>query len=101
MRCTGEGKPVVLMDAPIGETSDIWTAVEPLLSKHTKVRREREESKSINTRGNKRGKIQLYSFIIQVCVYDRGGLGFSQRGYKVLKREEGRDGMMYTRIEHQ
>ena len=87
MRCTGEGKPVVLMDAPIGETSDIWTAVEPLLSKHTKVRRGREESKSINTRGSKREKIQLYSFIIQVCVYDRGGLGFSQRGYKVLKRE--------------
>ena len=37
MRCTGKGTPVVLLDAPIGETSDIWTMVELLLNKHTKV----------------------------------------------------------------
>ncbi|XP_003385364.1 PREDICTED: uncharacterized protein LOC100631396 [Amphimedon queenslandica] len=53
MRCTGKGTPVVLLDSPIGETSDIWTMVEPLLNKHTKV-----------------------------CVYDRAGLGFSHRGYR-------------------
>lgn len=37
MRCTGSGTPVIILDAPIGETSDIWVNIEPLLSKHTKV----------------------------------------------------------------
>jgi pimeloyl-ACP methyl ester carboxylesterase len=53
MNCTGHGEPVVIMDAPIGETSDIWIKVAPLLSKYTKV-----------------------------CVYDRAGLGFSDMAYK-------------------
>lgn len=36
-RCSGVGEPVVILDAPAGEPSDIWTHIETLLSKHTKV----------------------------------------------------------------
>ena len=37
IRCSGTGEPVVLLDAPTGETSDIWTHVESSLNKYTKV----------------------------------------------------------------
>ena len=37
IRCTGSGEPVVVLDTPTGDTSDIWVFVEPLLSKFTKV----------------------------------------------------------------
>jgi pimeloyl-ACP methyl ester carboxylesterase len=50
MGCVGQGKPTVILDAPTGMSSDAWTLVVPKLSKITKV-----------------------------CVYDRAGLGFSDR----------------------
>ena len=38
----------------------------------------------------------------QVCVYDRAGLGFSHRGYRVGKREGGEeeDLLMYMCVEY-
>lgn len=113
MRCTGKGTPVVLLDSPIGETSDIWTMVEPLLNKHTKVRRECEqrERKKLGLT-NIVSDLQLYHIksdlivilpcdvrctsLFQVCVYDRAGLGFSHRGYRV--RNERYCVYMYIRV---
>lgn len=51
--CIGTGKPTVILDSPIGETSDVWSLVQPAVAKFTKV-----------------------------CIYDRGGLGFSDRVVK-------------------
>lgn len=48
LTCSGQGQPTVLLDAPVGETSDVWLAVQQELSKLTKT-----------------------------CVYDRAGLGLS------------------------
>ncbi|ESO93742.1 hypothetical protein LOTGIDRAFT_228523 [Lottia gigantea] len=50
MKCHGVGPPTVLLDSPTGMTSDVWSKVWPEVSKHAKV-----------------------------CVYDRAGLGFSDR----------------------
>ena len=50
MNCTGKGLPVVMMDTPGGYSSDVWFFVKAKISKFTKV-----------------------------CVYDRAGLGFSER----------------------
>lgn len=50
LHCTGHGTPTVILDAPTGMSSDVWTLVQPQLAKITRV-----------------------------CVYDRAGLGFSER----------------------
>ncbi|XP_064596735.1 uncharacterized protein LOC135463405 [Liolophura sinensis] len=50
MSCKGKGTPTVILDAPTGMTSDVWSLAVPLIAKVTKV-----------------------------CVYDRAGLGFSER----------------------
>ena len=44
----------VVLDAPIAQTSDVWTLVRSVVAKRTRV-----------------------------CVYDRAGLGFSDRAYTV------------------
>jgi pimeloyl-ACP methyl ester carboxylesterase len=49
--CSGEGSPVVVMDAGLGETSSTWSGVRPELAGFTRV-----------------------------CVYDRAGLGRSEKG---------------------
>ncbi|XP_053182970.1 uncharacterized protein si:dkey-122a22.2 [Scomber japonicus] len=48
--CKGQGKPVVILDAPTGTSSDIWIHVQESVATITKV-----------------------------CTYDRMGLGFSKR----------------------
>lgn len=53
MGCRGKGEPTVILDAPTGMSSDVWALVQPELAKITKV-----------------------------CVYDRAGLGFSDRPFK-------------------
>ncbi|ELU06107.1 hypothetical protein CAPTEDRAFT_181535 [Capitella teleta] len=50
LSCMGTGSPTVVLDAPTGMSSDAWALVQPILAKTTKV-----------------------------CVYDRAGLGFSDR----------------------
>lgn len=52
MHCMGEGLPTVLLEAPIGHSSETWCLVQPLIAKRTKV-----------------------------CVYDRAGMGLSDRAY--------------------
>jgi pimeloyl-ACP methyl ester carboxylesterase len=47
--CTGQGAPVVILDAGLGDDSLIWAKVQPQLSQHTTV-----------------------------CAYDRAGYGWSQ-----------------------
>ena len=37
VRCSGTGQPVVVLDSAVGDTSDSWILVEPLISKYTKV----------------------------------------------------------------
>ena len=50
MNCSGKGLPVVMMDTPEGRSLDVWSLVQDKVAKFTKV-----------------------------CVYDRAGLGFSER----------------------
>ncbi|XP_076437551.1 uncharacterized protein LOC143276788 [Babylonia areolata] len=50
LQCSGKGPPTVILDAPTGTTSDVWSLVRPKIEKHARV-----------------------------CVYDRAGLGFSER----------------------
>lgn len=50
MMCNGTGSPTVILDAPTGMSSDVWTFIYQDISKVTKV-----------------------------CMYDRAGLGFSDR----------------------
>ncbi|CAG5128197.1 unnamed protein product [Candidula unifasciata] len=50
LSCQGKGAPTVILDAPTGMSSDVWTLVATKLAEHT-----------------------------HVCVYDRAGLGFSDR----------------------
>ncbi|XP_048576305.1 uncharacterized protein LOC5510141 [Nematostella vectensis] len=52
MGCVGKGRPTVLFDAPTGMSSDAWALIAPKLAKTTRV-----------------------------CVYDRAGLGFSDRPF--------------------
>ncbi|XP_028405991.1 uncharacterized protein LOC114528530 [Dendronephthya gigantea] len=55
MHCMGKGLPVVMMDAPGGYSSDMWSLVQTQVAKFTKV-----------------------------CVYDRAGIGFSERAAQHL-----------------
>ena len=48
---------VVILDAPIGQSSDAWILVRSAVAKRTKI-----------------------------CTYDRAGLGFSDRAYTVSQR---------------
>jgi len=50
LSCQGQGSPTIVLDAPTGLNSDVWTVVAERLAKVSKV-----------------------------CVYDRAGLGFSDR----------------------
>ncbi|BFZ11105.1 hypothetical protein BsWGS_14144 [Bradybaena similaris] len=50
LSCQGKGPPTVILDAPTGMSSDVWTLVAGKLAEHANV-----------------------------CVYDRAGLGFSER----------------------
>ena len=61
LSCKGKGLPTVIADAPIGMNSDIWLPLQEKLAQITKV-----------------------------CVYDRAGLGASQRPVepKMNKTEE-------------
>ncbi|WP_263351610.1 alpha/beta hydrolase [Acidicapsa acidisoli] len=49
MDCTGSGSPTIVLDAGLGDHSDIWTKVQPALAKTTRV-----------------------------CAYDRAGFGLSE-----------------------
>ncbi|CAH1790667.1 unnamed protein product [Owenia fusiformis] len=60
--CLGQGAPTVILDAPTGMSSDVWLQVQLKLAKYTKV-----------------------------CVYDRAGLGFSERPYRNESAQEGTD----------
>ena len=41
IRCSqGKGKLTVVLDTPVGETSDVWSRVEPMISKYARVRQE-------------------------------------------------------------
>ena len=37
LHCTGSGLPTVILDAPIGQASHVWSQVQPLLAKQTRV----------------------------------------------------------------
>lgn len=50
MSCSGFGPPTIILDAPTGQSSDAWTLIEPEIAK-----------------------------LCRVCLYDRAGLGFSER----------------------
>jgi len=50
MGCTGRGPPTVIFDAPTGQSADAWALIVPEIAK-----------------------------VAWVCVYDRAGLGFSDR----------------------
>uniref|UniRef100_A0A2C9M4K3 acylglycerol lipase n=1 Tax=Biomphalaria glabrata TaxID=6526 RepID=A0A2C9M4K3_BIOGL len=50
LSCRGKGPPTVVLDAPTGMSSDVWTLVAAKLADHANV-----------------------------CIYDRAGLGFSER----------------------
>ena len=52
MGCSGQGLPTVIFDAPTGKSSDAWALIAPEVAKVTKT-----------------------------CVYDRAGLGFSDRPF--------------------
>lgn len=64
--CNGTGSPTVILDAPGGETSDVWSLIFPAVAKFTKV-----------------------------CMYDRAGLGFSDRIQKGMN-ESKKAGKAYT-----
>ncbi|XP_041361636.1 uncharacterized protein LOC121377635 [Gigantopelta aegis] len=53
MMCHGKGPPTVILDSPTGMSSDVWALIWPKISQHAKV-----------------------------CVYDRAGIGFSERPHK-------------------
>ncbi|XP_048737241.2 uncharacterized protein LOC125652243 [Ostrea edulis] len=60
--CHGKGPPTVILDAPTGMTSDVWELVWPSIAK-----------------------------VSRVCVYDRAGLGFSDRPVKNYSHTDGED----------
>ncbi|XP_060571609.1 uncharacterized protein LOC132729804 [Ruditapes philippinarum] len=62
MSCKGKGAPTVVLDAPTGMNSDAWSLVFDKVAKYTRV-----------------------------CMYDRAGLGFSDRPYKNTTEVDGSD----------
>ena len=71
MSCKGEGLPTIVMDSAIGTTSDIYLKLQAKLAEVTKV-----------------------------CVYDRAGLGLSDRPFQQVvnksKRPEVNRGIEFT-----
>lgn len=67
--CVGKegSKPTVILDAPLGQTSDVWFPIASSLAKLTRV-----------------------------CFYDRGGLGFSQRAFTGLNQTQKKVGKPHT-----
>ncbi|KAK3590920.1 hypothetical protein CHS0354_032639 [Potamilus streckersoni] len=63
LACQGKDPPTVVLDAPTGMTSDAWTMVWT--------------------------KLAIYS---RVCVYDRAGLGFSDRPHQNHTDADGKEG---------
>lgn len=63
MMCKGEGPPTVILDAPTGMSSDVWTLVWPKISNVTRV-----------------------------CIYDRAGLGYSDRPKENFTANDGVEG---------
>lgn len=63
LNCSGTGSPTVILDAPTGMSSDVWALIHPQLAQLTTV-----------------------------CVYDRAGLGFSDRPslYQSSASEDGK-----------
>lgn len=59
LKCAGEGRPTVILEAPIGQSSEVWFAIQPALAEVTRV-----------------------------CSYDRAGLGLSERPHKNLTEED-------------
>src|SRR5450432_88366 len=49
IRCAGQGSPAIVIIPALGDSSNLWLEVQPVLAQHTRV-----------------------------CVYDRAGLGWSQ-----------------------
>ena len=37
LHCTGSGLPTVILEAPIGQASYVWSSVQPIVAKHTRV----------------------------------------------------------------
>lgn len=60
------------MDSPIGLNSDLWIPLQEQLSKITKV---------IKNIFRKRERLKIYLY--KVCVYDRAGLGLSERPIEI------------------
>ncbi|XP_060062563.1 uncharacterized protein LOC132543120 [Ylistrum balloti] len=60
--CQGKGPPTVIFDAPGGQTSDVWALIWPNVAKNARV-----------------------------CVYDRAGLGFSERPLINVTDQDGKD----------
>ena len=52
MGCSGRGPPTVIFEAPTGQSSDAWVLIAPEIAK-----------------------------VARVCVYDRAGLGYSERPF--------------------
>lgn len=52
MGCSGRGPPTVIFDAPTGQSSDAWVLIAPEIAK-----------------------------VARVCLYDRAGLGYSERPF--------------------
>ncbi|XP_063434307.1 uncharacterized protein LOC134715790 [Mytilus trossulus] len=60
--CEGQGPPTVIFESPGGMTSDVWSLIYPQVAK-----------------------------IARVCVYDRAGLGFSERPLTNATEADGTD----------
>lgn len=62
LSCKGKGAPTVVLDAPTGMNSDVWSLVVDKVAKYSTV-----------------------------CVYDRAGLGFSDRPYQNRTESDGQE----------
>lgn len=68
MGCYGHGPPTVILDAPTGQSSDAWTLIAPEIAK-----------------------------VARVCLYDRAGIGFSERPFVNLSEpQQGKRGKLST-----
>ncbi|GFR77914.1 alpha/beta hydrolase domain-containing protein 14A, partial [Elysia marginata] len=72
LSCHGKGTPTVVLDAPTGLNSDVWTLVVKKLQEHTNV-----------------------------CVYDRAGLGFSDRPLNQSASAKQSDSQLNVNSAHQ
>lgn len=67
LSCHGKGPPTVILDAPTGMNSDVWALVVKKLQEHSNV-----------------------------CIYDRAGLGFSERPLNQSVSTQQRDSQIYV-----